>query len=109
MTLGARKVVFGIDFFVENRLHAAIFSAMNATLNFGLDPEILREAEMEARSRNTTLASIIARQLGIMALNWKASQCGKTPLTDFLRGSVRLPADFDLKATLETELSRKYA
>jgi len=81
---------------------------MNATLNLDLDPEILREAEMQARSRNTTLASIVARQLGIMALNWKDSQSGKTPLTDFLRGSVHLPADFDLKATLENELSSKY-
>ena len=82
---------------------------MNATLHLDLDPQILREAEMEARSRNTTLARIIARQLGIMSLNWKESQCGKTPLTDFLRGSVSLQADFDLKTTLENELSSKYA
>jgi len=82
---------------------------MNATLNLDLDPEILREAEMEAHSRNTTLASIIAWQLGIMALNWKESQSGKTPLTDFLRGSVRLPANFDLQAALENELSSEYA
>ena len=41
---------------------------MNATLNLDLDPEILREAEMEAHSRNTTLASIIAWQLGILSL-----------------------------------------
>ena len=82
---------------------------MNATLHFDLDPQILREAEMEAHSRNTTLARIVARQLGIMALNWKESQCGNTPLTDFLRGSVHLPADFDLKTTLENELSIKYA
>lgn len=82
--------------------------AMNATLHLDLDPQILREAEMEARSRNTTLARIIARQLGIMSLNWKESQRGKTPLTDFLRGSVSLQADFDLKTTLENELSSKY-
>jgi len=70
---------------------------MSATLILDLDPEILREAEMEARSRNTTLASIVAGQLGIMSLNWKESQCGNTPLTDFLRGSVHLPADYNLK------------
>ncbi len=82
---------------------------MNATLHLELDPQILHEAELEARRRNTTLARIVARQLGIMSLNWKESQSGKTPLTDFLRGAVQLPEDFDLKTTLEIELASKYA
>jgi len=43
-----------------------------------------------------------------MALNWQDSQAGKTPVTDALRGSVPLPQDFDERAALTAELSRKH-
>ena len=35
-------------------------------------------------------------------------QAGKTPLTDALRGAVKLPADFDERADLTEELQKKH-
>ncbi len=81
---------------------------MSATLTVNLDSEILHLAEQEARARHTTLPEVVARQLRVMARNWQESRAGKTPTTDALRGAVKLPSDFDGRATLTEELQKKH-
>jgi hypothetical protein len=81
---------------------------VNATLTIDLDSGVLELAEREARHRRTTLTEVVGEQLRIMARNWQESQAGKTPITDALRGAVRLPLDFDEKAVLTDELRRKH-
>jgi Rod binding domain-containing protein len=81
---------------------------MSATLTVNLDSEILQLAEQEARARHTTLAEVVARQLSVMARNWKDSRAGKTPATDALRGAVELPPDFDERAALTEELQKQH-
>src|SRR5256885_14890602 len=85
------------------------FSGMSATLTINLDSEILQLAEQEARARHTTLPEVVARQLSVMARNWQDSRAGKTPVTDALRGAVKLPPDFDERAALTEELQTKRA
>lgn len=84
------------------------FSGMSATLTVNLDSEILQLAEQEARARHTTLPEVVARQLRVMARNWQESRAGKTPITDALRGAVRLPPGFDEQAALTEELLKKH-
>lgn len=81
---------------------------MNATLTIDLDSEVLELAEREARHRQTTLSEVVGEQLRIMARNWQDSQAGRTPITDSLRGAVKLPADFDERAALIEELRKKH-
>lgn len=81
---------------------------MNATLTINLDSEILEMAEQEARHRRTTLPEVLGEQLRVMAKNWRDSQQGKTPITDALRGAVRLPAGFDETTFLTDELQKKH-
>jgi hypothetical protein len=81
---------------------------MSSTLTVNLDNEVLALAEREAQARHTTLAEVVSRQLGVMARNWKDSHAGKTPLTDNLRGSVKLPPDFDEQKILAEELEKKH-
>lgn len=81
---------------------------MSATLTVSLDSEILQLAEQEARARHTTLAEVVGRQLSIMARNWQDSAAAKTPVTDALRGAVKLPSDFDEQAALTEELQKKH-
>ena len=73
---------------------------MNATVTVNLDEDVLQLAEQEARARQTTVPEVLALQVRVMAQNWLASRAGRTPLTDALRGSVKLPADFDERAAL---------
>jgi len=81
---------------------------MSFTLTVNLDNEVLVLAEQEAQARHTTLTEIVRHQLNVMARNWKDSHTGKTPITDNLRGSVKLPPDFDEQKTLAEELLKKH-
>lgn len=81
---------------------------MSATLTIALDADVLLFAEQEARAHHTTVPEIIAHQLRVMAQNWKDSRDGKTPVTDELRGVVKLPPDFDERAALTEELEKQH-
>jgi hypothetical protein len=81
---------------------------MSATLTLNLDFDVIRLAEREAQARHTTLPEVVAHQLRVMARNWQDSQAGRTPLTDALRGAVKLPMDFDKSAALTEELQKKH-
>jgi hypothetical protein len=81
---------------------------MSATLTINLDADVVRLAEQEAKARHTTLPEVIAHQLRVMARNWQDSRSGKTPVTDSLRGGVKLPPDFEESAALTEELQKKH-
>ncbi|MBI4024750.1 MAG: hypothetical protein HY360_07185 [Verrucomicrobia bacterium] len=81
---------------------------MSATLTITLDSAVLQLAEQEALARHTTLPEMVGRQLQVMARNWRDSQAGKTPITDSLRGAVKLPPAFDERAALTEELQKKH-
>ena len=77
---------------------------MSTTLTVSLDAELLQFAEQEAKARQTTLPEVVAQQLRVMARNWQDSRAGKTPVTDALRGAVKLPPDFNERTVLTDEL-----
>ncbi len=81
---------------------------MSAILTINLDSDVLQLAEQEAKARHTTLPEVVAQQLQVMARNWQDSRAGRTPITDALRGAVKLPADFDERAALTEELQKKH-
>jgi hypothetical protein len=81
---------------------------MSATLTLELDADLLKLAEEEARAHHTTVPDVVAQQLRVMAENRRTSRSGKTPKTDALRGSIKLPVDFDATATLAEELEKKH-
>ena len=81
---------------------------MSATSTINLESDVLQSAELEAKARHTTLPEIIAHQLRVMARNWQDSRAGKTPVTDALRGAVKLPPSFDEPAALTQELQKKH-
>ena len=81
---------------------------MSATVTVDLDSEIMALAEQEARTRKTTISAIVSQQLTVMAHNWSASQAGQTPITDSLRGSVKLPVDFNHQSLLADELGKQH-
>ena len=81
---------------------------MSFNLTVNLDKEVLVLAEQEAQARHTTLTEVVRHQLNVMARNWKDSHAGKAPITDNLRGSVKLPSDFDEQKILAEELLKKH-
>jgi hypothetical protein len=89
-------------------LRQSNLARMSATLRLDLDFDVLRLAEREAQARHTTLPEVVANQLRVMAHNWQDSQAGKTPITDALRGVVKLPPDFDARAVLTEAFQKKH-
>jgi len=81
---------------------------MSTTLTIKLDSEVLESAEQATKARHTALPEVVAQQLRVMARNWRDSRTGRTPVTDALRGAVKLPADFDERAVLVGELQKKH-
>lgn len=81
---------------------------MSATLTVNLDADVLQLAEQQAKARHTTLPEVVAHQLRVMARNWQDSRAGKTPVTDALRGAVKLPPDFDERTVLTEELQNRH-
>ena len=81
---------------------------MSATLTINLDSNVLQLAEQEAKARHTTLPEVVAHQLRVMARNWQDSRAGKPPVTDALRGAVKLPPDFDERTVLTEELQNRH-
>jgi hypothetical protein len=81
---------------------------MSATLTINLDSDVLQLAEQEAKAHHTTLPEVVAHQLRVMARNWQESKAGKTPVTDALRGAVKLPPNFDGRTTLAEELQKTH-
>jgi hypothetical protein len=81
---------------------------MSATLTIHLDSDVYQLAEQEAKARQTTLPEVVAHQLRVMARNWQESRAGRTPITDALRGAVKLPPDFDERAALTEELQKEH-
>ena len=81
---------------------------MSATLTINLDADVFQSAEQAAKARHTTLPEVLAQQLRVMARNWQDSRAGRTPITEALRGAVKLPPDFDARAALAEELQKKH-
>ena len=81
---------------------------MSATLTVNLDSEVFQLAEQEAKARHTTLPEVVVQQLRVMARNWQDSRAGRTPVTDALRGAVKLPPDFDGRTALTEALQQQH-
>lgn len=81
---------------------------MSTTLIVELEPEVMALAEQEAQARHTTLPAVVGQHLRVMARNRQESRAGRTPVTDALRGTVQLPADFDRRATLTEALQQRH-
>jgi hypothetical protein len=81
---------------------------MSTTLTVSLDSDLLQLAGQEAKARHTTLPQVVVQQLRVMARNWQDSRAGRTPVTDALRGAVKLPPDFDKRTALTEELQNKH-
>jgi len=91
----------------RRRKHGS-FTGMSATLTINLDSDVLQLAEQEAKARHTTLSEVVGHQLRVMARNWQDSRTGKSPVTDSLRGAVKLPPNFDERTALTEELQKKH-
>ncbi len=81
---------------------------MNTKLTLTIEQEIIRKAKDYAKSKNRSLSDIIENYLKILTISEIAEEKEISPEIKSLRGSFKMPKDFDYKKELRDRLEKKY-
>lgn len=82
---------------------------MNTKLTLVLEQEIIQKAKDYARQKNRSLSNIIENYLkSLTREEIKPETIKVSPMVKSLRGSFKLPKDFDYKAELINALEKKH-
>lgn len=82
---------------------------MNTKLTLTIEHSVIEKAKEYARKRERSLSAIIEDYLRALVINDKVrDEEALTPAVKVLRGSFKLPGNFDYKKELADRLSEKY-
>lgn len=82
---------------------------MNTKLTLVLEQEIIQKAKDYAKQKNRSLSSIIENYLKTLTNEDVKKETVKvSPIVKSLRGSFKLPADFDYKEELIKAIEKKH-
>lgn len=82
---------------------------MNTKLTLVLEQEIIQKAKDYAKEKNRSLSSIIENYLkSLIKEDVKKDTSQVSPIVKSLRGSFKLPKDFDYKEELIKEIEKKH-
>jgi len=81
---------------------------MNTKLTLTIERSIIEKAKKYARKRERSLSDLIENYLKALTNEETNTEDENTPTVKSLRGSFKLPKDFDYKKELADRLSKKY-
>lgn len=82
---------------------------MNTKLTLTIEQEIIEKAKKYAKAKNRSLSDIIENYLKSLTKEEKVSNKKKlNPVVQSLKGSFKMPKDFDYKKELSKRLEDKY-
>ena len=81
---------------------------MDSKLTLNVDKDLARKAKAYARSRGRSLSDLVESYFKVLTGRPGDSEYELTPKVKSLLGSIKLPDDFDYKADLKDQLSKKY-
>ena len=81
---------------------------MDSKLTLNVDKDLARKAKAYARSRGRSLSDLVESYFKILTGKSDATESDLTAKVKSLFGSIRVPEDFDYKADLKDQLSKKY-
>jgi hypothetical protein len=73
-----------------------------------VDKDLARKAKTYARSRGRSLSDLVESYFKILTNKSDDSEYDLTTRVKLLLGSIKVPEDFDYKADLADQLSKKY-
>ncbi len=83
---------------------------MNTKLTLTVDQDVIIKAKDYAKSRGRSLSDIIENYLKVITKESSdVKEMELTPVVKSLKGSFRMPENFDYKKDLTSELSKKYS
>lgn len=81
---------------------------MNTKLTLTIEQELIQKAKDYAKQKNRSLSDIIENYLKILTKEEKKESSELSPIVKSLKGSFKMPADFDYKEELKNRLEQKY-
>ena len=82
---------------------------MNTKLTLTIEQDIIKKAKKYAKAKNRSLSDIIENYLKSLTKEEKVSNKTKlNPVVQSLKGSFKMPKDFDYKKELSKRLEDKY-
>lgn len=81
---------------------------MNTKLTLTIERSIIEKAKRYARKRERSLSDLIENYLKALTNESEINEEALTPTVKSLRGSFKLPENFDYKKELTHRLSEKY-
>lgn len=80
---------------------------MNTKLTLTIEKEVIEKAKDYAKDKNRSLSDIIENYL-IMLTDEQPKSKKLGPIVESLKGSFKMPKDFDYKKELKDRLEKKY-
>ena len=81
---------------------------MSTKLTLTIEKSVIEKAKKYARNRERSLSDLIENYLKALTKEELKSQEELTPMVKSLKGSFKMPKDFDYKKELTESLSEKY-
>ncbi|ROI07218.1 hypothetical protein EGH90_06600 [Kaistella haifensis] len=81
---------------------------MNTKLTLTIDQSVIERAKKYARKKERSLSDLIENYLKALTTEEISKQDELSPTVKSLKGSFKMPKDFDYKKELSERLSEKY-
>jgi BioD-like phosphotransacetylase family protein len=81
---------------------------MNTKLTLTIEQSVIEKAKNFAQKSNRSLSGLIENYLIALTSEETAKQDGLSPIVKSLKGSFKLPENFDYKKEITERLSEKY-
>ena len=81
---------------------------MNTKLTLTIEHSVIENAKKYAKRKKRSLSDMIESYLKALTAESETKEVLESPIVQSLRGSFRLPENFDYKEELAESLSRKY-
>ena len=81
---------------------------MNTKLTLTIEHALIEKAKKYAKGKGRSLSDIVENYFKVIVKEEGNVKTESTPITDSLRGSFKIPKDFDYKKELTKALTEKY-
>lgn len=81
---------------------------MNTKLTLTIEQSVIEKAKIYARKKERSLSDLIENYLKALTIEESKKENELTPIVSNLKGSFKIPKDFDYKKELTDRLSEKY-
>jgi len=81
---------------------------MNSKLTLTVDESVVRKAKRYAKREKRSLSDIVENYLKILTKDQAKNEDETTPIIEALRGSFKLPDNFNYREELDKRLVEKY-